>query len=56
MWDNLSIVVIQFVTKEQQKKIIFEFHVTSYGEDTFSYVLTSKYMCHFGLSSEEINL
>ncbi len=55
------IVVIQFATNEQLKDLTHMFCLRIpcyklYKENLFFYVLTLKYMCHFGMNFKKFNL
>jgi len=60
MWENLYVVVTLFVTKKKlqdltQYMICFWIPCHKlYKEGVFSYVLTLKYTCHFGMSSKKL--
>ncbi len=62
IWENLSVVVTLFVIKKQIEDLtqyIICFVIPChklYKEGVFSYVLTLKYTCHFGMSSKKLNL
>jgi hypothetical protein len=55
------IVVTEFTTNEQLKDLthMFCFQISChklYKEGLFSYVLTLKYICHFGMNLKKLNL
>jgi len=55
------IVATQFATNEQLKDLthMFCFQIPCYKlykKGFFSYLLTLKYMCHFGMNSKKLNL
>ncbi len=55
------IVTIQFATNEQLKNLTHMFCLQIpcykvYKKNLFSYVLTLKYMCHFGMNLKKFNL
>ncbi len=60
-FDVFIVITIQFATKKQLKDLthMFCFQIPCrklYKEGAFSYVLTLKYKCHFGMSSKKFNL
>ncbi len=61
-FEHLSVMVVtQFATNEQPKDLIHMlcFQIPCYKlykKGLFSYVLTLKYMCHFGMSLKKFNL
>jgi hypothetical protein len=60
--EHLNVIVaIQFATNEQLKDLthMFSLQIACYNlykKGLFSYVLTLKYMCHFGMSLKNLNL
>ncbi len=61
-FEHLSVIVVtQFVNNEQLKDLthMFCFEIPCYKlyeEGLFSYILTLKYMCHFGMNFKKFNL
>jgi hypothetical protein len=54
------LIVTQFATNEQLKDLTHMFYLRIsyyklYKKGLFSYVLTSKYMCHFGMNLRKLN-
>jgi len=61
MWGIFFIVATQFAVKEQLKDLTHMLcfwisYYKLYKEGMFSYVFTFKYMCHFGMSLEKLDL
>jgi hypothetical protein len=61
-FERLNVTVaIQFIMNEQLKDLTHMFCLQIpwyklYKESLFSYVLTLKYMCHFGMTLKKLNL
>jgi hypothetical protein len=60
MWENLFVIATQFATKKQLKKFnhcafFFKFMSQNILKVVFFYVLTLKYICHFGMSLKKLN-
>jgi len=61
MWQNIFVIVTQFVIFKKLKIVTDMLCLwipchNLYKAVVFSYVLMFKYMCHFGMSSKNLNL